>query len=383
MFGITGAALVIVAVSPAVVFVSLGSVPTALLRRGMRFRALSLQNGAAAIAAQAVAIVLALAGAGVWALVAQMWVSQIIGLAGAWITSRWRPGRGFSWRQFRTMAAFGTNVMAVNGVALAHVWAENAIVSNVLGASALGQLSVAQRLVQTTQDLAGSAIAPVSTVVFAQVRDDPARLRRGYDRAISMTYVLITPALTAVAVTAPVLVPLLFGPQWTQSIGVTQALAIAAVFAVGAMLDHGLFYGLGRPGRWLAYAVVVDVGAVVVTAFAVQSGITGVAVGFLAVAVLATIVRWFLVSRAIGLGLWAVARRTVAVVVIAGVAGVAGWAVGAMATPFPRCSRSRPPEPPSSSCTWPCRASSCAARSSKWCAASAGAFGGCRGRCRR
>jgi hypothetical protein len=90
------------------------------------------------------------------------------------------------------------------------------------------------------------------------------------------------------------------------------------------MLDHGLFYGLGRPGTWLSYAVVVDAATVATTAVAVRWGLTGVAVGFVIVACLATVARWFLVSRMLGWGLREVARPFFSVAPITAVSMVVG-----------------------------------------------------------
>ena len=112
---------------------------------------------------------------------------------------------------------------------------------------------------------------------------------------------MVSPLMILLVVTAPVLVPLLFGEQWQASVPPAQALAVAGIITLGAMLDHGLFYGLGRPGAWLAYAVVVDAATVATTAIAVRWGLVGVAVGFVLVAVLATVARWVLVGRVMGL----------------------------------------------------------------------------------
>ncbi|TFV84079.1 polysaccharide biosynthesis protein [Microbacterium sp. dk485] len=327
LFGAPGVAVVILGVTPAILLVALSAVPVAVLRRGLRFRALAVQSVVAALLAQAVAIALALAGAGVWALICQTYVAQAVILVAAWISSRWRPRWAFRWRTLSAMVRFGTKVVAVNVVSSARLWAESAVIANVLGAAALGRLSIAQRLVQTMQEVATSAIAPISTVVFAQVRDDPERLRRGYARALGLAYVVITPALTALAVLSPLLVPLLFGAQWQESARAAQALAIAAIFTLGAVLDHGLFYGLGRPGRWLVYAAVVDALTVAATIVAVSSGIVAVAIGFAIVAAAATIARWLLVARAIGASPWTVARPLAGAVVMAAGSGAAGWLV--------------------------------------------------------
>ncbi|WP_019180086.1 lipopolysaccharide biosynthesis protein [Microbacterium yannicii] len=335
LFGVDGVTPVVQGLAPAVVFVSLGAVPIAVLRRGLRFRALAVQSASAAVAGQIVAVGLAIGGAGVWALVVQVIVSQLVVVIAAWLTSRWRPSRLFAWSDFVLMFGFGSKVVSINFVAAARLGAENAIISNVLGAAALGQMSIAQRLVQTTQEMTGSALAPVSTVVFAQVREDAARLRRGYDRALSLAYVVIAPALTVIVVAAPVLVPFLFGDQWGDAVGVASALAVAAIFTITAALDHGLFLGAGRPGRWLAYAVVIDALTLVTTAVLAAHGIVAIALGFVAVAILATVVRFVLVSRLLQASIWSVARRTVAAVLSMGASALAGWGILQLAGGWP------------------------------------------------
>ena len=92
---------------------------------------------------------------------------------------------------------------------------------------------------------------------------------------------------------------------------------------LGAMLDHGLFYGVGKPGRWLAYAIVVDVLTAATTAFAAQYGLVGISIGFVGVAFAATVARWVLVGRLVAAPPWAVARPF-ALVAIAGVVSAAG-----------------------------------------------------------
>jgi hypothetical protein len=117
---------------------------------------------------------------------------------------------------------------------------------------------------------------------------------------------------------------LLFGQEWTAAVRPAQALAVAGIIVLGAMLDHGLFYGLGRPGTWLSYAVVVDGATVATTAVAVHWGLVGVAAGFVVVAFLATVARWLVVSRVFGWGFREVARPFFTVAPITAVSLVLG-----------------------------------------------------------
>ena len=334
-FSLPEATPVLRGLSLSVVLVVLASVPTALLRRRMRFRLLASQGIVATLAAQVVAILLALGGAGAWALVAQLIVSQAIACVLAWRVARWRPGLDFSRSEFMDIARFGSKVVMVELVATFRATAEAVIISNALGAAALGYLAIAQRLIGVMQELGASALVPVSTVVFAKVRDSASRLKSAYVKAQRISYAAVSPLMAVVVVGGPILVPLIFGDGWEQSVPVAQALALAAIITLGAMLDHGLHYGVGRPGRWLAYAVLVDALTVAVTAMVAPNGLTWVAVGFVLVALVATVARWILVGRLLGLPFLSLAGTFLsACVALAGSIG-AGFVVRAGTDAWP------------------------------------------------
>ncbi|MBX0299457.1 lipopolysaccharide biosynthesis protein [Cryobacterium sp. 1639] len=326
IFGAAGVVPVLQVLSLWVVLTAVGSVPMALMRRDMRFATIAAQGATAAIIAQIVAIIVALSGFGVWALVAQSLVAAVISTALAWWTVTWRPTWQFSRVDFHRMARFGGKVLGVECVALLRAWGEAAVISATLGLAALGYMNIAQRLVQIVQDLTGSAIVPVTNVAFAKIRDSASRLRDAYGRALSVTYAALSLPLTTVAVTAPLLIPIVFGEGWEQSYQIAQVLALAGTLSVGAWLDHGLFYGLGRPGTWFVYALIIDLLTFATTLFTVRWGLVAVAVGFLCVAAVATVVRWFLVARALTTTPWTIARPFVYLAVVVSCMGAAGWA---------------------------------------------------------
>lgn len=74
-----------------VVVTAIGSVPTAIVRREMRFAAIAAQGATAAVIAQIAALVLAFTGFGVWALVAQTLTAAVVSAVLIWFTARWRP----------------------------------------------------------------------------------------------------------------------------------------------------------------------------------------------------------------------------------------------------------------------------------------------------
>jgi O-antigen/teichoic acid export membrane protein len=311
-----------------VIFTAFGSVPLAILRRTMRFRVLAGQGAIAAVIAQVVAMAMAFSGLGVWALVGQSLVAPAVTSILAWFAARWRPNLMFNRREFATMTRFGGKVLGVEFVAMIRASGEAAVISSTLGVAALGYMNIAQRLVQVVQDLTGSAIVPVTTVAFARIRENKERLLNAYLRALRMSYAALSLPLTIVAVAAPMMVPILFGAAWEASYPVAQILAIAGTLTVGAWLDHGLFYGVGKPGKWFVYALVIDAVTLTTTAVLARFGLVAVAWGFLGVCVVATVSRWFLVARILSAPVRRVASPFLFVIAAVVTSGAAGW--GAM-----------------------------------------------------
>jgi O-antigen/teichoic acid export membrane protein len=314
---------------------ALASVPTALLRRSMRFRTIAAQGAIAAVVGQVVAIIMALAGLGAWALVGQALAAGAVGCVLAWVAAKWRPNFIFSRTDFLIMGRFGGQVLGVEFVAVLRAWAEAAIISTTLGIAALGYISIAQRLVAIIQELTGGALIPVSSVAFAKIRDSLVRTSNAYLRSLRVTYAVLSLPLIMVAVAAPLIVPIVFGNGWAVSSQLAQVLALAGTLTVGAALDHGLFYGMGKPGVWFVYAVVVDGTTVGATALSVHWGLLPVAWAFLAVAVFATVARWFLVAHLLRTRVRTVIGPFTFLSVAMVVTGAAGWGAVSLTAELP------------------------------------------------
>jgi O-antigen/teichoic acid export membrane protein len=279
-----------------VLVIAASSVPLALLRRRMAFRRLAVQEVTGSLIAQVVAIIAAFGGLGVWALVLQLLVGQVITSVLMWVSARWRPTTEFSRAEFRTMMGFGVQVVGNGLVGVFRGWAETGIIVAGLGIRELGYFNIAQRLVQTAADLSGSALFPVSTVAFARSNSSLERLRAAHVRAIGLSQTVVTPLMVYIAVSASLLVPFLFGAEWTQSAEIAQFLAVAAALSFGTNVDHGLHNGVGRPGRWLGFATSIFGVSVVLMLVAVPHGAVMVAVAFVGTALVEAIGRWLFVG---------------------------------------------------------------------------------------
>ena len=97
-----------------IVVEGLGIVQHALMERQLDFKRLAIRSNLSVVLGGAAGIPLALAGAGVWALVAQQLVLETTLLVMMWLLNPWRPGLRFSRPHARELIGFSVSVFAAN-----------------------------------------------------------------------------------------------------------------------------------------------------------------------------------------------------------------------------------------------------------------------------
>ncbi|MBB2902004.1 O-antigen/teichoic acid export membrane protein [Kineococcus radiotolerans] len=326
LFDEPGLAPVLVWLSAGLVLTGLGSVPTALMRREMRFKSLAIRGTIATMVGSVVAIVLALAGAGVWALVAQNLVRAGISVVITWSVVRWFPRFVLDRAEARTMLSFGSKLLGVDLLLQARTRGEEFVLAGMGSSALLGLWSVANRLVKIIQETGSSVVNTVATPAFARLQDDLPRLHRAYESALYTAGLVMFPAMLFLAVTSPYLVPFLLGAQWAPTAGVAQIIAVTAALGVFSQFDRAVFVAVGKLRPEVVMVTGIVVTQLVLVVVLVPHGLTWVALGLLARTLVSVPVRQLVIQRTVGIPV----RSTVkALRVLAAALVMAGalWAV--------------------------------------------------------
>lgn len=269
--------------SVSLILSGLSSVQRAILTRDLRFASLTLRTLSAVIVGGVVGVVAAIAGFGVWALVAQLILFELVGVIALWTASDWRPSLRFSRAHFRELFSFGSSVLGFKLLRFADRRVDNLMVGSLLGATALGFYVVAYRLLNLIINITTSVIGSVAFPVFSRIQSEPEQVRKAYYKAVRQISVISFPAFIGILVVAPQVTRLIFGSQWDASIPVMQVLAIAGLAQSVLFVNGVVLKSLGRPG-WRLVIMAVSVTLLVVAfAVAVQWGIVAVAWALVAV----------------------------------------------------------------------------------------------------
>jgi len=261
-------------------FTSCGAIAEALLERKLDYRRLMrVELCAYGIGYCAVGITLALFNYGVWSLAWATLVYSALRTILLFWTSPHTMRPSFSTSESAALLNFSTGMTLSRLANFAAANADYFVVGRWLGTVALGLYSRAFQLMSLPMYQFSSVIGYVLFPAYAQIQNDTSRLKRAYLGSVALSFLVILPALTGLAITAPDLIAGCFGAQWTGAILPLQILCIGGVFQCMYNLGDSLSRAKGAV-YWkfwchFVYALCVLVGSYIGSHW----GITGVAVG--------------------------------------------------------------------------------------------------------
>jgi len=261
---------------------AIASIPTALLLRDLNMKPLAIRGVSSSLAGGAVAIVLAFAGAGAYALIFQLLTTQVVSCILLYAVTRWRPRFLFSRADARIMLRFGVSVVGTNIVHQLRDRGDELLIGGLLGPQALGFWVIATRVLRTAVDVFTAVVTTVSLSSFSRVADDRKRLEGAVRGAISATTIVVIPGLIALCVITPVFLPFAFGDKWEVSVLPAQILTLAGVFNVIQWVDGNIWWAIDRAGTELILVTIVSVGHFIAVAIAAPYGLAVVALAILA-----------------------------------------------------------------------------------------------------
>ena len=233
-----------------------GMTAQAVLRRALRFRDIALVELIAfAIGYLGVGIPGAVAGWGVWSLVAAVLTTNVLG-TGMKLRLARHPVRPLGrWAPYRELYGFGVRTSATQILEYLAQNLDTFAASRYVDASSLGQYNRAFFLVRLPVDYLAQGMAGVLFAGLSRIQDDLERLRRTYRSGLVLVGALFVPIAAGMAVAAPEIVRVVLGPRWDPAAAVVPLVALASAAHVMSRLPAILAEARGQLDRKLAIEV--------------------------------------------------------------------------------------------------------------------------------
>ena len=222
-------------------FISASAVGHELLRRAFAFRRRVMPDIVGALVGAAVSVVLAVQGAGVYALVVGQLVQAVLALALLWaVAPSVRPG--WSRSDAAGLLSYGGHLAGGNIVSLLMLNVDYVLVARLLGVTALGVYSMSFRLAYMPVVLIAVVVCGAAFAYLCRLEGD--EVGRATDDVLVMLLGLVLPLYVGMLMLAPQLG--LLGDQWTPGVPVLRWLAVYGVLVSLVQLAVIVLNAVGR-----------------------------------------------------------------------------------------------------------------------------------------
>jgi O-antigen/teichoic acid export membrane protein len=254
------------------------------ITRELDFKRIVIPRNTSKIFAAVVAIIMALTGFGVWSLVFQSVVSEVLMVLIYTYVSPWRPRMRFSITSFKNIFGFG---VYTTGTQIFNYLTGNIdylLIGRLLGAGPLGVYTLGYTVTYLVRAKIMNVINKVFYPVYSRVQDDLTTVKRYYFKVIKYNCIVIYPMMVGIILLAEPAVLIGLGEKWRDAIIPMQLMAAAGLVHLLTSSNTVLLRGIGKPKLELIFSIIKTLGVNVplIVLGVIYYGIIGAAAGLLA-----------------------------------------------------------------------------------------------------
>lgn len=280
---------VVVVMSIVTFFMTSGKVQQCQLIRELRFKTNALISAGSVMAGSITGIVLALFGGGVWAILGQQLVSSIVQALTLWILLPWRPGKVPRWENIKDLYSFGIPVMTSQTIRSGAEQVINVFTAKFVSLTQLGFLDRGCFIPNNVCVFLQNIFFRTNFTIISRLQKDPVLLRETYMNHMTVFISLLLVGMSALAVSAPVVIEVLIGANWLPATFLFQAGCVMSALQLLFQVHVVVLKAIGRVNRVFHQNLVCAILQVTGVVIGLYWSLTGMVFGV----VVARILSWF------------------------------------------------------------------------------------------
>lgn len=280
-------------------------IQTAILRKKLDFKKLSICNLIGNIVGSVLGILTALKGFGVWSLVIRTLAVGLVTSLLLWIIGKWKPLLVFSRQSFKGLFGFGGFMLLSSLLSTFANNVQTLIIGKLFHQGTLGHYTQARQLRNIASDSISSVITQVLYPDFSNNQNDDKVLASRLNFSV-LTISYLTVAIMAICiVAAKPLIMLLYGEKWLECVPYFQLLCIGGCFVSLQDVNINLVAAKGKSKvLFFCNLCKIIVFCLLMVAGAKLGGVYGLLVSMIIYALIAYLVFAVLSSHYLKCSLW-------------------------------------------------------------------------------
>lgn len=175
-------------------------------------------------------IILAYAGFGVWAIVAQQISNTFVDTLILWITVKWRPKKMFSWLRLKSLLSFGWKLLVSSLLDTLYNNLRSLVIGKLYSSNDLAYYNQGDKFPSIIVNNINTSIDSVLLPSMASAQDDRIRVKDLTRRSIKISTYIMAPLMMGLACCATSLVQLILTSKWLPCVPFLQIFCFAYMF---------------------------------------------------------------------------------------------------------------------------------------------------------
>jgi len=257
---------------------ALTSAPTAALKRQMDFRPLAIRSTLGLAIGGAGGVALALAGVGVWALVAQILLQRTAEVVILWIAAGRSAGAGFGWSRphYEDLRVYAAHVMVSRSMTFLGGQVPRLIIGYFLGPVDLGLFSLATRFPDALAQVLIAPRASVARIGLRRYRQGEEALNSAFYRLLRDIAFIAFPVSIGAAAIISLLISLWLDARWQAGIVAAALMFLTIPPQVVFYASSAVLLALNHPREEAKISVVQNLSNALLVLAAIPFGLNAV-----------------------------------------------------------------------------------------------------------
>lgn len=283
---------------------ALGIIQNTKLSREFKFGVLSRINFLASLVAGIVAIVVAVCGGGVWALVAQRISIVAVRSSLLWWRGCWRGEGRFNGVAWRAMAPFSFRLMSTDIVAAIYNNIAQLFIGKVYSPNTLGYFNQAQKIKDLPIQSAVLSVQSVTYPALAKIKDNAEKFAESFRKVLMINAFVMTPIAVGMSTVAESLFRVLLGERWLPTVPYFEVIALSGICYPLAMAAYNVLKVYSNGAIIFRLEIVKKLIMTIVLAVTIPHSTMAIAYGLVAMTVVEFVVNFAATRRYTSLSWW-------------------------------------------------------------------------------
>lgn len=250
------------------------------------------------------AMVLAIHGYGVWALVVQTLLNASCTLLLFALFSPWLPRGKITKASFNYLFDFGSKLLLSGLLDVIYNNLYQIIIGKKFRPEVVGQFTQANQLASVPAMTLTGIIQRVTYPMFSQLQGDPMRMENAYRLTLKMAAVVIFPLIIGLGLIAKPLLTLLLGVQWQSAASLLSVLCLGYMLYPIHAINLNLLQVTGRSDLFLKLEIFKKIIGVAVLILSIPFGVFVMCIGLSITSYLALFLNTYYTAKITRISQW-------------------------------------------------------------------------------